>query len=192
MRPASPRADGPGRRRPVGMRRHRGQIRPAAAVMWAAGQIVPAAAWAVLTLAATLTFYTLVPLAAGWRPAVVTSGSMSPALHPGDVVLFAPPTGRPPAPGTIVLFRPAGTGPQVAHRVAAVRPDGQLVTRGDANQMADSALLPASAVDGDARLVVPRIGVVRLLGSPYWRGGACWLLALSASALLVLAVPRDR
>jgi signal peptidase len=154
----------------------------------AVAQIALAAAWGVLTVAATLTAYALVSLAAGWRPAVVTSASMLPALRPGDVVLFEP-VGARPLVGAIVLFRRPGTGQQVAHRVAAVHPDGELVTKGDANLAPDSELLAPAEVRGQARLVLPRAGALRLLTTPYWHSALPWLALLLASAALALTVP---
>jgi len=155
----------------------------------AAGQAASAAAWAVLTVAAMLTGYALVCLAIGWRPTVVTSGSMSPALRVGDVVVFAPATDRPPTKGMIVLFQRPGSQQQLAHRVVAVRPDG-LVTKGDANAVPDSGLVAPDSIRGQARLVLPRVGVLRLLGTAHWHTGLRWLTLLAVAGALALLTGR--
>ncbi len=43
---------------------------------------------------------TLTMLGTGWKPTVITSGSMKPAIHTGDVILLADPPGEMPWPLT--------------------------------------------------------------------------------------------
>ena len=162
--------------------------RRAAAVARPAGQVALVAAWAVLSVATVLTGYSLAPQVAGWRPSVVTSASMVPALRPGDVVLVAPQTRRAPVLGAIVLFNRPGANGQVAHRVVAIQPDGRVMTKGDANPLPDSDLLPPGSIRGQVRLVVPQVGALRLITTPYWRDGVAWLVLLVASVLVALTV----
>jgi len=169
---------------------HRRRRRPTA-LLTAGIDLALAAAWAVLTATVGLVGYTLAFLAVGWHPAVVTSGSMAPALRPGDVVLFEPAT-EPVGPGAIVLFTRPGSGQLVVHRVAAVRADSRLVTKGDANPTPDSALLAPAGVRGRVRLVVPYVGVPRLLASTYRPTAVCWLLLVGGSGALVALVPYRR
>jgi hypothetical protein len=131
------------------------------------GRTVLAGSWAVLAGSGMLTAYTVVPLAAGWRPAVVTSGSMVPALRPGDVVLFQPAGGHAPAPGTIVIFQRPNGGP-------------------------DAEPLEPGSIRGLARLVVPRVGLLRLLTTPYGHSGLPWLVLLALSAAVTALGGRRR
>jgi signal peptidase len=107
-------------------------------------------------------------LAPGWTATVVQSGSMQPALLPGDVLVYQPPRGRQPAVGQIVLAidptRPTGL---LTHRVYQVLPNNDLVTKGDANPAPDSTPLRPSSVRGVARLRVPWVGLPVQL----WRAG---------------------
>ena len=107
---------------------------------------------------ATLVWILLPSLALGWIPLVVTSGSMGPLINRGDVVVVEP--GVAPIAGNVVAF--AGSdGSPVLHRVERVNPDGTFTTRGDANNESDST--PVTAVGGVGRLLIPGLGLVKLL-----------------------------
>ena len=104
---------------------------------------------------------TLAPKAVGWRSDVVLSGSMRPALEPGDVVVSAPVQAGDVQVGDIVIVdNPARPGHTLVHRVDSLRPDGTLVTRGDANASADSTGVAPAEVLGRGRLRVPGVGMV--------------------------------
>lgn len=77
---------------------------------------------------------------------------MAPALVPGDVVVYRR-HGLLFERGDLVLFEHAGS--LVVHRVAGVRRDGSLRTRGDANERLDSAPVKRDDVRGRVVLVVP-------------------------------------
>src|SRR5437667_12801707 len=88
-----------------------------------------------LSIMAGLAFFTLAPAAIGWRPTVVVSGSMMPAVHVGDVVLTSPLHASDAAKlplGSVVMAadptRPVGS---LLHRVVDRTPDGRLVPKGD-------------------------------------------------------------
>ncbi|MER8067471.1 signal peptidase I [Streptomyces sp. NPDC094034] len=99
-------------------------------------------------------------LALGWTAGVVQSGSMRPALVPGDVVLYQPPRDRVPAVGQIVLTQdPTRPNRLLTHRVHQVRPNNDLITKGDANSAPDSTPVRPAALKGVARLRVPWIGL---------------------------------
>ncbi|TFV32448.1 S26 family signal peptidase [Streptomyces sp. T1317-0309] len=63
-------------------------------------------------------------VALGWTACVVQSGSMRPALVPGDVVLYQPPPrDRTPAVGHIVLVQdPTRPGHLLTHRATGYSP----------------------------------------------------------------------
>lgn len=134
---------------------------------------------AVLTAALGLLAWTVLPAASGWQPSVVLTGSMAPALLPGDVVVVAPARPGDPVVGRVVVFTdPARPGRTVVHRVEEVLPDGAVRTRGDANPSADAVPVPAAAVEGVARLRVPAVGLPLLwLAEGRWGPLAGFVLA---------------
>ena len=141
-----------------------------------------------------LLFWSVAPTAVGWQSRVVSSGSMAPAVHPGDVVLVSPIAPERLSPGQLVLFEDAGRpGRTVLHRVASVD-GGSVVTKGDANQSADTASLPRADVDGIARLVVPQVGAPLLWAQSghYDRLAAVLVTGLVASLLCSLRAVRGR
>jgi signal peptidase len=131
----------------------------------------------------TLALFSLGPMFAGWQPVVVSSGSMEPALEPGDVAIVDP-AGRGPAVGRIVVVRHADAeGGLLIHRVSAVRADGALLTKGDANARADLAATRPGDVVGVVRFVVPSAGwLPLLLRHPAPRPAAWAVLTLLAVA----------
>ena len=78
----------------------------------------------------------IVVLMTGWDPVVITSGSMSPTLRPGDVlVVDEHPADQLVGQRSVLTFEsPAGDGELITHRVAEVLTDDRLyITQGDAN-----------------------------------------------------------
>ncbi len=100
----------------------------------------------------------------GWKPMVVTTGSMQPAINPGDIVLAAPP--EPDVRldvGTVITFEdPNRPGELITHRVESVNPDGTYSTRGDANSSVDSYEIEPDELTGVGRLLVPSVGLPRV------------------------------
>jgi signal peptidase len=88
-----------------------------------------------------------------WRPVRVGGWSMHPALHVGDVVAVAL-SGRGPVEGDVVLIERPGH-QAVLHRVTRVRPDGSVLTKGDANSVADFEPTPASQIRGRVSALLP-------------------------------------
>jgi signal peptidase I len=126
--------------------------------------------------------FALMPAAVGWRPQVVLTGSMRPALQPGAVVVTAPPGARPLAHPSVITFAAEVSGPMVAptvtHRVVETLADEEGVryrTQGDANRTPDRRLVAHDEVAGVLRLVVPFAGAPSL-----WRADQPGLLALWA------------
>ncbi|WP_067501717.1 signal peptidase I [Actinoplanes sp. TFC3] len=147
------------------------------------------AACAVLAFVAATALWSLAPLAAGLRSDVVMSGSMAPALRPGDVVVAVPVDARTLRPGQIIVFRdPAAAGRLVVHRFIRYAPSGALITKGDANTAEDGTPVPRSAVAGLARVRIPGAGLAR-----YWFVTShTGYLAVAALALLGLVVVATR
>lgn len=116
--------------------------------------------WFVLSYLAAMVAWVAVPtVTQGWHPVVVVSGSMSPSIRAGDIVLFE--KGAEPVPGAVIAFHTDGG--LVTHRVAGVNEDGTYQTKGDANRSADSTPVSPEAVHGVGRLLVPYIGFPRVI-----------------------------
>jgi signal peptidase len=108
----------------------------------------------------SLFVWTLLPMLVGWSPSVVLTGSMLPAIAPGDIVVTAPAGDDPAAVGHVVRFvDPSRPERYLMHRVIKVNEDGTYVTRGDNNQSQDSTPVPPANVTGIARLRVPVVGL---------------------------------
>jgi len=106
-----------------------------------------------------LLFWANVPMLAQWQPRVVLSGSMTPALHPGDVVLVGPvESDTVPLQRIVLVTDPGRATGTYLHRVVRYD-DGRLVTKGDANRSEDLPAVEPSRVAGQARLVVPLVGM---------------------------------
>src|SRR3954447_195659 len=79
-----------------------------------------------------------------WPPlATVMSGSMSPTIDTGDVVVLGHIDGAPHV-GDVIAVRVPGAArsrygypPQVVHRIVRIAPDGSLRTKGDARREVD-------------------------------------------------------
>lgn len=113
------------------------------------GAYVHVLAWlAVYAVLATLAF--------GWKPIMITGGSMGPGIDAGDLVLVERDPEHPLAVGSVVTFR-ADRGRLVTHRVSEVLSDGYR-TRGDANLTEDTSVVTQSAVLGSGRLLIPFLG----------------------------------
>lgn len=106
----------------------------------------------------SLALWAFVPVVLGWTPLVITSGSMTPTITTGDIVVVDPYDGGPLEVGTVVSYREAGR--LVTHRIVA-ETEGGYVTRGDANATTDSTTLTPGAVKGTGRILIP------VLGRPY-------------------------
>jgi signal peptidase len=148
--------------------------------------LLSAVAVCVLGTSCCLEACTLVSAAAGWRAEAILSGSMTPQVQPGDVVLVS---SLPPARirlGEVIAFKDPAMPRVLVHRVVAVLADGDLRTKGDANAAPDSDPVPPASVLGVARLRVPAVALPL-----YWaRTGQYGRLALAAAGLvgaLVLA-----
>ena len=101
-----------------------------------------------------------VPLLVGWKSYLIETGSMRPAISPGDVVVGSPSPTIDQLGGRVVVFNsPDVPGRIITHRVVEVAPDGQMRTKGDANQSADSATITTDNVLGLGRLLVRGIGL---------------------------------
>lgn len=132
--------------------------------------------WLVLSLAAITLFFVLT----GMKPFVITSGSMSPLIQRGDIVLTITP------PDDVVLSHPTvltfttPSGQVVTHRITGWdRAEGAYRTKGDANAEPDRWAIPPSDTIGVGRVLVPKLGLIKV-----WADEQAWVpLVLTLLAL---------
>jgi hypothetical protein len=137
---------------------------------------------AVLATLGLLLLVSVLPVLIGWQSTVVLSGSMRPALTPGDVAVVRPVPTAELEPGQVLLVDdPDAPGRLRLHRLVAVEAGG-LRLRGDANVTADGSLVDPAAVHGVGTLRLPAIGLPALWAST----GRIVPLAGTAAALAVL------
>jgi signal peptidase len=146
-----------------------------------------------LIIAVSVLAAVILLLASGHRLLVVRSGSMAPAIDPGDVVITTTVSPAEVSPGDVVTFRDSTrSGKLVTHRVVASRPrpDGVLfLTRGDANTGTERWSVRGSERIARLWLRIPDAGrTLAVIGDPRVRGG---LVALGA-LLLAFGALRQR
>ena len=156
--------------------------------------VAQVAARAYLAFLLTLAVVAVAPAAAGWQEFVVDSGSMTPRIGVGDVVVGRPLSADEQVePGRVFVFEdPARPDEQrlLVHRVVERDRSGGWVTKGDANASADVEPVPQESFRARARILVPLVGL-----PSYWlragdvRALAAWA-ALTVAALLALARSR--
>ena len=137
---------------------------------------------AVLAMVAGLLVWSVLPLAVGWTPRAIMSGSMEPRIHVGDVVV-----GRPVDPAELVkdqvvtVTDPDHPVKTRTHRLLRRDAEGRLILKGDANPQADSTPVEPEAVLG--------LGVIRVpyVARPaYWWAEQAFVPLGATLALLVL------
>jgi signal peptidase len=128
---------------------------------------------ALLVIAAVVPFvvYAFPPVVGADDSYVVLSGSMEPAISPGDTVVVESIPAEAIAIGDVITFRTAGSEIPVTHRVVDVTEgsEGQraFVTRGDANEDPDQQPVTADRVIGRVAFTVPYVGyVIQFVNSP--------------------------
>ncbi len=129
------------------------------------------------------------------QPVVVVSGSMTPDIQPGDLLIATTTPVEALQPGTVATIRSTHTGNFVTHRVVTVehRDDAYAITmKGDANDILDDEtyLVPAGSEVWLPKLTVPAGGnVAAHLTSP--RVAVPALIAIMALIVISL-VPTPR
>jgi signal peptidase I len=139
-----------------------------------------AAATFAVILALGLVCLATVPLLLGYRPVVITSGSMEPSIRTADVVVTSATDGQDLQVGTVINFD-VGDSPTL-HRIVGLTEEGYR-TAGDANRDDDSTLVPPDAIDGVGTVVVPFVGYPSV-----WLSAGDWfriVLILVASVFTV-------
>ncbi len=94
----------------------------------------------------------------GYRPFLVQSGSMEPAIMTGDVIMVQGGASKYNL-NDVITFHDSN-GRTVTHRVIAVNANGngKYSTKGDANRSGDEGEIALSQITGKVVLVIPRLG----------------------------------
>ena len=127
----------------------------------------------------------VIPRIQGGAALNVLTGSMTPTIPPGSVVLVSPADPATIKPGDVITYQMApGVAEYVTHRVVRVQTDTNpmsFITKGDANPGEDDPV-PAGAVRGVVRFHMPYVGTA----SELIRTRAGLLILALIPALMVL------
>ena len=109
----------------------------------------------------------------GYSAAVVMGGSMAPAMPLGSLILVEPTAPAAVHVGDVITFMLPDR--LITHRVIAIDHDDmgiRLMTKGDANDVADPVAVRAGGAIGAVRLSVPLAGYVLYGLQGWWRAMA--------------------
>lgn len=124
------------------------------------GSLVGGTLTAIVALALLWFSLGLLPL----FPSTVAGGSMSPALHLGDMAIAAKVAPDAIREGDIIVFQQGEM--RVIHRVVDIEERGdvrQFITKGDANSVPDAAPVAPEQVKGKVMFALPKLGWVTLI-----------------------------
>jgi signal peptidase len=120
----------------------------------------------------------------GYSFEVVASGSMDPTISIGDLIVVKEESAY--TQGEVVTYRDF-EGNLITHRIIGVADDGQFITKGDANNVADNATVAPSQIVGELVLDIPGgEAIVDFARQPIVLGVLVFVLALLILAPLVL------
>jgi signal peptidase I len=116
----------------------------------------------IMVALAVLLVASMLPIPGNYKVLSVLSGSMEPAIHTGSVVVMAP--AKDYKIGEVITFGAISKmETPVTHRIKDIKiADGKSVyiTKGDANNAADSKEISQSEVDGKVLFSIPYLGYV--------------------------------
>lgn len=117
------------------------------------------------TIVGALALVTVVPRAIGGAALTVLTGSMTPEIPVGSVVLVRPVDPAMLQVGDVITYQAKpGVEVYVTHRIREIHTGtspATLTTKGDANPGDDQDPVPVTAVRGEVVLTVPYLGTVR-------------------------------
>jgi len=136
----------------------------------------------------------------GIRATTILSGSMSPSLRAGDMVLVREVSASSVRPGDVIQFWRDGEA--VVHRVVEVRQEGgswSFITKGDANPSPDPTPVSSSQLMGKVVFQLPKVGWLAIFVKEatvslwsFLRDRAVFFLSLPLLAISVLLARRYR
>lgn len=155
------------------------------------------ATWAATSFVLVVLLAAALPQALGGTSMVVLSGSMTPTIRTGDVVVVRPIAPTEAAIGDIVTFKdPAGGDRMLVHRVRAISRSGdqvEVITKGDANSTQERWKVAADGTIGTVAYRVPVLGfAVGWINSPAGRVGLLIIPALLLAGMLLMRIWRPR
>ena len=153
------------------------------------------ASWVALGLVAGLLLAIALPSALGYHPFTVMSGSMTPAIRTGDVVVDKPVAPSSLRVGDVATFRdPENSKRLITHRVRSIHVAGgqtQITTKGDANNTIEQWSVPTNGKVGQVAYRIPKIGyLVVWTKGPAGRFGLVVIPAILLAGLLVIRIWR--
>ena len=98
----------------------------------------------------------------GYMSASITSESMMPTIHVGDVIIASDHDGTEINPGTVIVYEEPRRHGLVTHRVVSATPEGLYITRGDGTGFDDGVALAAASIRSKAQWIVPFVGLPRV------------------------------
>ena len=117
---------------------------------------------AVVAALALAAMFLVIPRITGGAALSVLTGSMTPTIPAGSLVLVVPTDPQTVRTGDVITFQAApGVAEYITHRVVEVRPNttpATFITKGDANKGVDAEPVPAGAVRGIVRFHLPYLG----------------------------------
>ena len=118
--------------------------------------------WFGYVLAFTLISFSILSFQGSIKARVVLTGSMAPAINPGDIILTTPPTNITPEIGSIVAYvgrRFDGTAVGVfSHRIIGGNAQSGFIVKGDHNPEPDTQQPKIPDITGVVIFVIPLIG----------------------------------
>jgi signal peptidase len=124
----------------------------------------------------------------GYSFEVVASGSMSPTISTGDLIVVKEESTY--AQGDVVTYRDS-SGSLITHRIIGATDNGQFITKGDANNTQDKEAVSQSQIVGELMLVIPGgEAVVNFARQPIVLGVLVFALALLV--LMPFVISRGR
>ncbi len=151
-----------------------------------ARRIANAVGWAIVVAGALLALVIAGPLVVGDHPHTDLSGSMEPAISPGDVVIDEQIAPWEAQVGDIVTFRdPQDPSKLLTHRVVSAKDHGSRIwftTQGDANNTQEHWRVPATGEIGRVVYTVPWVGHLAVIT----RTKLGWALLIGVPLLLIL------
>ena len=142
--------------------------------------------WALVGFAGGLLLAISAPMLLGYQPLTVLTGSMRPAISPGDIVVDETVSPLQVRKGDIVTFREPESKRVVTHRVRKITVgDGyaRIVTQGDANDAPERWRIEADGKLGRVVYRVPKMGhVVARIRTPHGRMALLVIPALLLAA----------
>jgi len=141
---------------------------------------------AVIILLMTAAVLTFLAPRFGWRVDAIFSGSMEPEIKVGSVVVTRPVEPETVRLGDIITFNSPLSETPTTHRVVSVEEGSELCfqTRGDANEDADPATVPAQNVLGKVCFHVPYFGYV----SQFAKTPLGFMLLLCVPGLVIIVM----